>query len=107
MQQRFELRKQQLLAECDLRPETFDGIIERLADFVEPFAACLVRDEQRRHAHTHLAGLVSDLKRKNTEAIAYRHALDRNGPTHSVGPPPWDHQPLLVELARQVGTDLG
>jgi SRSO17 transposase len=107
MQQRFELRKQQLLAECDLGPETFDGIIERLADFVEPFAACLARDEQRRHAHTYLAGLVSDLKRKNTEAIAYRHDLDRNGLQHFVGSSPWDHQPLLGELARQVGTDLG
>jgi SRSO17 transposase len=107
MQQRFELRKQQLLAECDLGPETFNGIIERLADFVEPFAACLVRDEQRRHAHTYLAGLVSDLKRKNTEAIAYRHDLDRNGLQHFVGSSPWDHQPLLRELARQVGTDLG
>src|SRR3954454_12007139 len=107
MQQRFELRKQQLLAECDLRPETFDGIIERLADFVEPFAACLVRDEQRHHAHTYLAGLVSDLKRKNTEAIAYRHDLDRNGLQHFVGSSPWDHQPLLEERARKVGTDLG
>ena len=107
MQQRFELRKQQLLAECDLGPETFDGIIERLADFAQPFAACLVRDEQRRHAHTYLAGLVSDLKRKNTEAIAYRHDLDRNGLQHFVGSSSWDHQPLLGELARQVGTDLG
>ena len=107
MQQRFELRKQQLLAECDLGPETFDGIIERLADFVQPFAACLVRDEQRCHAHTYLAGLVSDLKHKNTEAIAYRHDLDRNGLQHFVGSSPWDHQPLLRELARQVGSDLG
>jgi len=107
MQQRFELRKQQLLAECELGPETFDGIIERLADFVQPFAACLVRDEQRRHAHTYLAGLVSDLKRKNTEAIAYRHDLDRNGLQHFVGSSTWDHQPLLGELARQVGADLG
>jgi SRSO17 transposase len=107
MQQRFELRKQQLLAECDLGPETFDGILERLADFVEPFAACLVRDEQRRHAQTYLAGLVSDLERKTTEAIAYRHDLERNGLQHFVGSSPWDHQPLLGELARQVGTDLG
>src|SRR4051812_36488510 len=106
MQRRFELRKQQLLAECDLGPETFDGILERLADFVQPFAACLVRDEQRRHAHTYLAGLVSDLKRKNTEAIAYRNALDRQGLQHFAGSPPWDHQPLLGELARQVGTEL-
>jgi DDE superfamily endonuclease len=93
MQQRFELRKQQLLAECDLGPETFDGILQRLADFVQPFAACLVRDEQRRHAHTYLAGLVSDLKRKNTEAIAYRNDLDRQGLQHFVGSSPWDHQP--------------
>ena len=107
MQQRFELRKQQLLAECDLGPETFDGILERLADFVEPFAAGLVRDEQRRHAHTYLAGLVSDLNRKNTEAIAYRHDLERSGLQHFVGSSTWDHRPLLVELARQVGTDLG
>jgi SRSO17 transposase len=107
VQQRFELRKQQLLAECDLGPETFDGIIERLVDFVQPFAACLVRDEQRRHAHTYRAGLVSDLERKNTEAIAYRHDLDRNGLQHFVGSSTWDHQPLLGELAHQVGTDLG
>src|SRR3954469_6038448 len=107
MQQRFELRKQQLLAECDLGPETFDGIIERLEGFVEPFAPPLVPDEQRRHAHTYLAGLVSDLKRKNTEAIAYRHDLDRQGLQHFVGSSPWDPQPLLGELARQVGTELG
>src|SRR3982751_293521 len=107
MQQRFELRKQQLLAECDLGPETFNGIIERLADFVEPFAAGLVRDEQRRHAHPSPAGLVADLERKTTEAIAHRNDLERNGLQHFVGSSPWDHQPLLVELARQVGTDLG
>jgi SRSO17 transposase len=107
MQQRFELRKQQLLAECDLGPETFDGVIERLTDFVQPFAACLVRDEQRQHVHTYLAGLVSDLKRKNTEAIAYRHDLGRNGLQHFVGASTWDHQPLLTELTRQVGADLG
>jgi len=101
------LKAARLLAECDLGPETFDGILERLADFAQPFAACLVRDEQRRHAHTYLAGLVSDLKRKNTEAIAYRHDLDRNGLQHFVGSSTWDHQPLLGELARQVGADLG
>jgi SRSO17 transposase len=107
MQRRFELRKQQLLAECELGPETFDGLIERLADFVEPFAACLVRDEQRHHARIYLAGLVSDLKHKNAEAIAYRHDLDRQGLQHFVGSSTWDHQPLLKELARQVGTELG
>ena len=107
MQQRFELRKQQLLAQCDLGPETFDGILDRLADFVEPFAACLVRDEQRRHAHTYLAGLVSDLERKNTEAIAYRHDLDRQTLQAFVGASPWDHTPPIDELNRQVAADRG
>jgi SRSO17 transposase len=107
MQRRFELRKQQLLAECELGPETFDGVIDRLADFVQPFAADLVRDEQRLHVQTYLAGLVSDLKHKNAEAIAYRHDRDRDGLQHFVGSSTWDHQPLLQELARQVGTELG
>src|SRR3954454_22773776 len=106
MQQRFELRKQQLLAQCGLGPETFDGILDRLADLAEPFAACLVLHEQRRHAQTYLAGLVSDLHRKNTEAIAYRNDLGRQGLQHFVGSSTWDHQPLLGELARQVGTEL-
>ena len=49
-----------------------EGGIERLADFARPFAEHLVRREQRDHARTYLAGLVSDLRRKNTKSIAYR-----------------------------------
>jgi SRSO17 transposase len=107
MQQRYELRKQQLLAECEVSPALFDGMIDRLADFVQPFAAGLVRQEQRDHARTSIAGLVSDLKRKNTESIAYRHDQERHGLQHFVGSSPWDHRPLIQELVRQVGTELG
>jgi SRSO17 transposase len=107
MHWRYELRKQQLLDECVIDPEVFRGGLERLAEFAQPFAACLVRQEQRDHVRTYRAGLVSDLKRKNTEAIAYRHDQERHGLQHFVGSSTWDHRPLMHELACQVGRELG
>jgi SRSO17 transposase len=107
MHWRYELRKQQLLAECDVGPDAFEGGIERLAEFAQPFADCLVRQEQRDHAQTYLAGLVSDLKRKNSESIAYRHDQERHGLQHFVGSSTWKHRPLFRELASQVGRELG
>jgi SRSO17 transposase len=107
MHWRYELRKQELLAECEIGPEVFEGGIERLTEFARPFAECLVRQEQRDHARTYLAGLVSDLKRKNAESIAYRHDQERHGLQHFVGSSTWDHRPLLCELAGQVGREIG
>ena len=107
MHWRYKLRKQELLAECEIGPEVFEGGIERLTEFARPFAACLVRQEQRDHAGTYLAGLVSDLKRKNAESIAYRHDQERHGLQHFVGSSTWDHRPLLRELASQMGGAIG
>ena len=107
MHWRYRLRKQQLLDECEVAPEVFDGAAERLAAFAQPFAAALARREQREHARTYLAGLVSDLQRKNTESIAYRHDEERHGLQHFVGSSTWDHRPLLRELAGQVGRAIG
>jgi SRSO17 transposase len=107
MHWRYRLRKQQLLDECRVPPEVFDGALRRLVAFAEPFVDCLVRQEQRDHARTYLAGLISDLERKNTESIAYRHDQERHGLQHFVGSSTWDHRPLLGELARQVGRELG
>jgi SRSO17 transposase len=107
MHWRYRVRKQQLLDECAVAPEVFEGSLERLAEFAQPFAERLVRREQRDHARTYLAGLVSDLGRKNTESIAYRHDQQRHGLQHFVGSSTWDHRPLLRELASQVGRELG
>jgi SRSO17 transposase len=107
MHWRYRLRKQQLLDECEVPPEVFQGGLERLADFARPFAECLVRREQRDHARTYLAGLVSDLKHKTAESIAYRHDQVRHGLQHFVGSSTWDHRPLLRELAGQVGREIG
>ena len=107
MHWRYRLRKQELLDECEVNPEVFEGGLERLAEFALPYAERLARREQREHARTYLAGLVSDLGRKNTESIAYRHDLERHGLQHFVGSSAWDHRPLLRELASQVGRVLG
>ena len=107
MHWRYRLRKQQLLDECDVGPEVFQGGLERLAEFARPFVECLVRQEQRDHARTYLAGLVSDLKRKTAESIAYRHDQERHGLQHFVGSSTWEPRPLLRELAGQVGREIG
>ena len=107
MHWRYRLRKQQLLDECEVPPEVFRGGIERLAEFSRPFAECLARREQKDHARTYLAGLVSDLEHKTAESIAYRHDQDRHGLQHFVGSSTWDHRPLMQELAGQVGREIG
>jgi SRSO17 transposase len=106
MERRFEIRRHRILQEAEIKPDVFDGMVKRLEQFAEPFISSLKRREQKEHAHTYIAGLLSDVKRKNTESIAYRHDLDRQGLQRFVGSVPWDHQPLLEELARQVGSQL-
>jgi SRSO17 transposase len=107
MERRFDLRLKAMLAECEVTPHVFRGVVERLGKFVEPFAELLTQPAQRQHAKDYLSGLISDLKRKNVESIAYRHDQDRRKLQHFVGCAQWDHQPLLMELARQVGQQLG
>jgi SRSO17 transposase len=107
MDRRFEVRKAEMLSDCEVRPEVFRGMMMRLDTFAEPFVACLRRPEQRCHTHTYLRGLLSDVERKNAEAIAYRHDEERQGLQTFLGTAPWNHQPLLSELARQVGQTLG
>jgi SRSO17 transposase len=107
MERRFEVRKAEMLADCEVKPVVFQGITNRLEQFAEPFVACLRRPEQQRHTRSYLRGLLSDIERKNAEAIAYRHDEERQGLQTFVGTASWDHAPLLRELARQIGETLG
>jgi len=85
MERRFELRKEALLAECEVASQVFQGVVERLAKFVEPFAELLGQPAQQAHAKDYLSGLISDLERKNVESIAYRHDQDRKNLQHFIG----------------------
>ena len=107
MNRRFETRKQELLEDCQVAPEVFNGMLNRLEKFAEPFVEQLHRIEQKEHAQTYFQGLLSDLTKKNSEAIAYRHDQERMGLQLFIGSSPWDHKPLLGELVSQVGSEIG
>jgi SRSO17 transposase len=107
MERRFETRLNELLEEAVVDGALLEGMLSRLEKFVVPFARSLCRREQRENAEQYVAGLVSDLGRKNVESIAYHHDQERQALQKFIGSAGWDHQPLLTELARQVGTALG
>jgi SRSO17 transposase len=107
MERRFEVRLEAMLEECEVSPRVFEGVTDRLREFVEPFAASLKQPVQRERVAEYLSGLVSDLERKNVESIAYRLDQDRRNMQHFIGTAEWDHQPLFLELARQVGQEVG
>ena len=107
MDRRFAARLEELLDHATVHPAVLRDMLPRLERFVEPFAALLATTEQREHLHEYVAGLVSNLKRKNAESIAYHHDQDRQTLQKFIGQLPWDHQPHLTELARQVGAEIG
>jgi len=107
MERRFEVRLEELLNDAVMNPESLKGMLARLDDFVNLFADCLQRIEQRDNALAYVSGLLSQAKRKNAETIAYLHDQERQGLQKFIGQAPWDHEPLLIELTRQVGAALG
>lgn len=107
MEPRFERRKEQLLAACQVPPTLSRGVMSRLEDFAQPFADSLPSPESRAHTRTYLSGLLSDVERKNAESIAYRYDLDRQVIQRFIGEVDWDHEPLVDELVRQVAAAIG
>ncbi len=65
------------------------------------------RREPKENAHIYISGLLSDMGRKNVESIDYRYVRDSRALQRFIGSVTWDHQPLLEELARQIGAELG
>jgi len=107
MERRFAARLEELLDGATVNAAVLRDMLTRLKRFVEPFAVSLATTEQRAHVQEYVAGLVSNVKRKNVESIAYHHDQDRQALQKFIGQIPWDHQPLLTELARQVGVAIG
>ena len=107
MERRFAVRYEELMAEAEVKPEALEGVLKRLDEFVKPFAASLKHDAQRQHAAEYVAGLVSNVKRKNIETIAYLHEQDRQPMQKFIGQKPWEGEPMIDELVRQVGASIG
>ena len=76
MEQRFLLRKKQLLEDAELKSELSEGTV---------------------------GGLLSDVEKKNIESIAYHYDPDRRAFQRFIGISPWNFTPLEKELVPQVG----
>jgi SRSO17 transposase len=107
MERRFELRLEELVEDAVLDPRIPEGMLDRLERFVKPFAAIMESTAQQQHLWEYVAGLFSDVKRKNAETIAYFHDQDRQALQKFVGQSLWDDGLLIGELSRQVGAELG
>lgn len=70
MQPRFERREQELSDDCQVPSGLFHGVQGRLESFAESFLESLPSPESQDHGRADLAGLLSDLERKNAETIA-------------------------------------
>src|SRR3954466_11298654 len=107
MDPRFESCKEQLLADCPVPPPAFRGAVRRLEAFAQPFSTAIPSRESREYSRIYRAGLLSDLPRKNAEAIASRYDLDRQRIQEFIGSSDWDRDPMRDEWARQIGRELG
>lgn len=107
MERRFRIRLEELLDEAEVPASTLRGVMPRLESFLQPFVGSLRSTEQQTNAQQYISGLLSDLEGKDIESIAYLHDRERQGLQKFMGQSEWEHGPMLTELARQVGSELG
>jgi SRSO17 transposase len=107
MERRFQVRLDELLADAVVPERLLRGVLPRLETFLQPFVSALLSPEQKTNAKHYVQGLLSDLDSKDVESIAYLHDRERQGLQKFIGQAEWDSVPLLTELVRQVGTELG
>ena len=107
MDRRFRVRLDELLDDAEVPESLLRDVMPRFQTFLKPFLASLKSAEQRINTDQYVSGLLSDLKSKDAESISYFHDRERQGLQKFIGQSEWDHRPLMKELVRQVGTELG
>ena len=107
MERRFQIRLDELLDDAVVPDSLVRGLMPRLESFLQPFVVALQTTEQRANAQQYVSGLLSDLKSKDAESIAYLHDRERQGVQCFIGQSPWDHRPLLAPLTQEVASALG
>ena len=107
MERRFRTRLDELLNDAEVPPSLLTEVMPRLESFLDPFVKALQSPEQQTNARHYVQGLLSDLDSKDAESIAYLHDRERQGLQKFIGQAEWEHRPLVTELARQIGAELG
>lgn len=62
-----------LFAEVGLNAQSVSALGPLLGSYLDPFASCYSRSDQRHNGETYIKGLLSDLDRKSIEPIALRY----------------------------------
>jgi hypothetical protein len=100
-------RREALLSDCLVSPDVFHQMLDRLGEFVVPYQRALESEAVHRPMHLYLQGLLSQLPRKNAEAIAAWVDVERQVIQDFIGIAPWNHQPLVTVLVGEVAEQLG
>ena len=89
-------RREALLSDCLVSPDIFHQMLDRLGAFVVPYQRALESEAAPHPMHLYLQGLLSQLPRKNAEAIAAWVDVERQVIQDFIGTVPWDHRPLVA-----------
>ncbi len=89
MERRFEVRMEELLEGAVLDPRIPDGMLDRLEQFVQPFAAIMESPSSNSISGSTSPGC-SRTTSGNAESIAYFHDQDRQALQKFVGQVLWD-----------------
>ena len=100
-------RREALLSDCLVSPNVFHQMLDRLGAFVVPYQRALESEAAHHPMHLSLQGLLSQLPRKNAEAIAAWVDVERQVIQDFIGIAPWNHQPLVTVLVGEVAEQLG
>src|SRR6266851_968842 len=100
-------RRAELLSDCLMSPDVFHQMLDRLGAFVVPYQRALESEAAHHPMHLYLQGLLSQLPRKNAEAIAAWVDVERQVIQDFIGIAPWNHQPLVTVLVGEVVEQLG
>jgi SRSO17 transposase len=100
-------RREELLSDCLVSPDVFHQMLDRLGAFVVPYQRALESEAAHHPMHLYLQGLLSQLPRKNAEAIAAWGDVERQVLQDFIGIAPWHHQPLVTVLVGEVVEQLG
>src|SRR4030095_12845186 len=100
-------RREALLSDCLVSPDVLHQMPDRLGELIIPYQRALASEAAHHPMHLYLQGLLSQLPRKNAEAIAAWVDVERQVLQDFIGTVPWDHCPLVTVLVGQVADRLG
>src|SRR5262245_63486064 len=87
-------RREEMLNDCLVSPDVFHQMVERLGEFVVPYQQALATEADQHPMQLYLQGLLSQLPRKNAEAIAAWVDVERQVMQDFIGTVLWDHLSL-------------